>query len=549
MVVSALKYLMALETETIADLPLNLTDLFENEYALAFSPDKDTSFTICNQIFTLLLPDIHTLDDLEAMIISRSEHRQIVRVGDSHWELLRLRVADTGQLILLKNISFETVLLTQLRKKLEAQSRENALYTDIITGELPFGMMITDTDFNVLLINRTLKKLFHIPQRANLQKCYNYVKRIAPCEGCPHQKLLSGSSIAKKLFVQDDRKITAEAQWIEDKVLLFFRETTREIHLIQEIKGQQQTLREANRRIAEQNAILRSLSKINIEIARTRDLDSVLSLLMDSLKPFYLYKRGAIVLFNEFGKIEHAVFEDLFLEGEKKIILDSIGGSSPEGYRMLEMKSQEKRYGAIYLDSPDNEPEPTIMDLFFSQVISYLENLKLASRLEELAQTDALTGVSNRYYFEKKMTEEIDLSKRFGQPLSLILIDINGLKPVNDKIGHQAGDALIQETARLIRDNLSVYDGLFRFGGDEFVVLLSNCPSNQMQIMVDMLAEIQQNHNINFDGQAIPLRFSLGGSCSEATEYAELLKRADAAMYENKKRTYEQNKALNPTDR
>ncbi len=531
-------------------VPFRLDDILENQYAIAFSPGEKEPFSVKNDIFSMFFPACHTPADLDSLIVSRSEHRQVIRMTESHWELLNLFVKGAGHLLILKNISYEMLVLSQLRDKLKTLSQDNSLYTDIITGELPFGLMITDADYSVLLVNRTLKSLFHIPQRATLQKCYNYVKRIAPCEDCPHQELLNGAATAKKLFIQNERKITAEAHRLDDKFLLFFRDTTREIHLIQEIKSQQQILRDANRQIAEQNAILKSLSKLNIEITRTRELDSVVTLLNEALQTFYQTEKSATVLFNEYGKIEHALYSGSFNPDEQKAIRDSIGGATPpESCLLLEMKSRDKQYGSIFLYNTKCEPDRSIMELFFSQVISYLENLKLSNRLEELAQTDSLTGVSNRYYFDKKMKEEIELSRRFGQPLSLILIDINGLKRVNDTIGHQAGDAMILGAAQLVRDNLSVYDGIFRLGGDEFVVLLSNCPNNQMQIMVDMFLEIQQNHYITVDEQEIPVRFSLGGACSETIDYSDLLKAADAAMYENKKRFYETHNAMKRSDR
>lgn len=530
-----------MSSQTRPDCPgtFQLKELLENEYAMAFCAEAKGRISIKNEIFSILFASCETGEDLEKQIVSRSEHRQVIKSADSHWELFTLKISSAGTLYILKNISYEMLVLSQLRDKLKKLGQDNTLYTDIITGELPFGLMITDADYNVLLVNRTLKNLFHIPQRASLQKCYNYVKRIAPCEDCPHQELKNGGLTAKKLFTQNERKITAEAHRLDDKYLLFFRDTTREIHLIQEIKVQQQDLREANRQIAEQNAILKSLSRLNIEITRTRELGSVLSLLIDALKTFYKAKDGGIVLFNEFGKIEHAEFSQTLSTDERKTILDSIGTLAPPAdFLVMDMKSQEKKYGSIYLKHTRFNPDQSIMELFFNQVISYLENLKLSRRLEELAQTDALTGVANRYYFEKKMEEEVDLSRRFGQPLSLILIDVNGLKKLNDSVGHQAGDLLIQSTAKMVKDNLSVYDGVFRLGGDEFVILLSNCPENQLQIMVDMFLEIQQNHYITVDGQDYPLRFSLGGACSETTDYQELLKSADAAMYENKERFY-----------
>ncbi len=102
------------------------------------------------------------------------------------------------------------------------------------------------------------------------------------------------------------------------------------------------------------------------------------------------------------------------------------------------------------------------------------ENARLRQRiaeLESLSATDRLTGAWNRVQLERMVNAEINRAKRSGQPVTLILLDIDHFKPVNDVYGHLAGDAVLREFVGRIREHMRDIDSLFRWGGDEFVVL------------------------------------------------------------------------------
>jgi diguanylate cyclase (GGDEF)-like protein len=112
---------------------------------------------------------------------------------------------------------------------------------------------------------------------------------------------------------------------------------------------------------------------------------------------------------------------------------------------------------------------------------------KLAARLAELAATDPLTHLPNRRSWDEQLAREIARARRTGQPLSVALIDLDGLKAVNDEFGHLAGDALLQDSARAWQAQTRAEDVLARYGGDEFAVLLPGCPLPEAVVVIDRI--------------------------------------------------------------
>lgn len=100
------------------------------------------------------------------------------------------------------------------------------------------------------------------------------------------------------------------------------------------------------------------------------------------------------------------------------------------------------------------------------------ENRRLTKALEHLAVTDALTGLANRRLFDETLAREVIRSQRYQRPFSLLLLDVNDFKRLNDQRGHQAGDQVLQSLASLIRAQLRASDFAARYGGDEFVIIL-----------------------------------------------------------------------------
>ncbi len=119
-------------------------------------------------------------------------------------------------------------------------------------------------------------------------------------------------------------------------------------------------------------------------------------------------------------------------------------------------------------------------------------------KLSELSVTDDLTGLYNRRHFDLRLDEEIGRSERYGHDLALIMIDIDGFKQYNDILGHQAGDVLLTKISQLFRDNIRKTDIPFRYGGDEFAVILPECTIKGAESVANTLSEVVSGYA--FDG-------------------------------------------------
>lgn len=529
------------------------SDLPGNQMAVAVgNNNEEDHFISKNQLFSMMFKDIHTPKELHYSVTNKSENKSVLAFNDSYWELWEFPVNPGETLYILKNIAFEMLALTQLKMKLKELSQSHELHSSILGRELPVGIMVTDKDNNVSFANQTLKLLFRIPPKLTLKKCYNYVKGIKPCDGCILKSTQTDKRKNKKVFPLDNgnRMVTAEIHPLGDKYMMIFRETTREIGLIREIQKQQEALESANKRIARQNDILRRLSNINIRISQMRDLGAILETVLTSIMGTFESKKAAFLLFKVGGKLRNAHFTDTIDEAERKHIIDA-ATESPEQlqdetilkeYIIQEIFEKERLIGRIFLYQPRQTVDTTILELFLMQVSSYLENLQLQRELEELVQTDGLTGVFNRYYYDKVFAEERELSIKFHKPMALILMDVNGLKQLNDEVGHEAGDTLIAQTAQLLSANLETYDTIFRIGGDEFVVLLTDCDKERLEQAVALLKNIQKGAEFEYKEKNYPLHFSLGGVCSTEMEHDNLKDEADKRMYTDKENYYKTHK-------
>lgn len=107
----------------------------------------------------------------------------------------------------------------------------------------------------------------------------------------------------------------------------------------------------------------------------------------------------------------------------------------------------------------------------------------------ELAFVDPLTDTSNRRYFDRRLAEEICRARRDGRPLSMLVIDVDQMKPINDRFGHLAGDRLLKEVAGRVTANLRSHDVLCRIGGDEFAALLPGANTEEAKELATRIRE------------------------------------------------------------
>src|SRR5215211_4769468 len=165
------------------------------------------------------------------------------------------------------------------------------------------------------------------------------------------------------------------------------------------------------------------------------------------------------------------------------------------------------------------------------------ERKTFESQLQFLADHDPLTGLFNRRRFTDELELEIKLMRRDGHPSSLLMLDVDDLKRVNDTLGHQAGDALVRQTADLLRQRLRETDSMGRLGGDEFAVVLRGSRVNEAAAVAQDLLERYRGRESVLPGEAVSPTISIGLTSLRRnfTGAEEALGAADRAMYEGKR--------------
>ncbi|MEW6120814.1 MAG: EAL domain-containing protein [Pseudomonadota bacterium] len=158
------------------------------------------------------------------------------------------------------------------------------------------------------------------------------------------------------------------------------------------------------------------------------------------------------------------------------------------------------------------------------------------SHILQLAYSDTLTGLPNRAMFHDRLQQAIAMTGRVGKPLTVMLMDLDHFKYVNDSLGHHIGDLLLKEVALRLRSNLRDSDTVARLGGDEFAILLPTADiQNARKVVRTLLGALEQPMTI--EGQIIDVRGSFGMASAplHGTEVAGLLRCADVAMYQAKR--------------
>jgi diguanylate cyclase (GGDEF)-like protein len=175
------------------------------------------------------------------------------------------------------------------------------------------------------------------------------------------------------------------------------------------------------------------------------------------------------------------------------------------------------------------------------QISEQIESLAhvqtLTAEVYKLAALDQLTGLYNRRSGEQRLAEEISRSLRYGRPLTLLMLDLDGLKQTNDKLGHAGGDLLLKTFSERLQRAIRGSDLAVRLGGDEFMVMLPECRAEEVRHVLLRL----EGASVTYEGHHVPCRFSRGWVDYRPGETSqEFMKRADDALYSNKRRSKEQ---------
>jgi len=171
------------------------------------------------------------------------------------------------------------------------------------------------------------------------------------------------------------------------------------------------------------------------------------------------------------------------------------------------------------------------------------ENVDLVLKnglLSEISARDSLTGLYNRLYVLEKIDSEMNRSVRHGFPVSLLMLDIDHFKRVNDSFGHSAGDVVLRSVAQVLRDSCRVYDVASRYGGEEFCVVLPETRVGNTTVVAERIRERMAAHRFEVGGDSVIVTASIGIAGIDSAESegivspATLIDRADRALYSAK---------------
>jgi two-component system, cell cycle response regulator len=166
-----------------------------------------------------------------------------------------------------------------------------------------------------------------------------------------------------------------------------------------------------------------------------------------------------------------------------------------------------------------------------------MDSLAARDALRKQATYDFLTGLRNREAILNELYRECTRAERTGDPLSAVMIDVDHFKNINDQYGHQAGDKVLAEVAKRMASEVRTYEAIGRYGGEEFLIVLTNCDQSGAGKMAERVRTAVAAQDCNVQGAKIPITVSLGVATSPEVVrpvVERMIEMADAAMYRAK---------------
>ncbi|MCL6416997.1 GGDEF domain-containing protein [Aestuariirhabdus sp. Z084] len=183
-----------------------------------------------------------------------------------------------------------------------------------------------------------------------------------------------------------------------------------------------------------------------------------------------------------------------------------------------------------------NEDELQLIESTLGQLVYPLRNALSYRQAIQLSLTDPLTGAGNRIAMDNALRRELQVCSRSKQPLSLLIMDLDHFKAINDSYGHNAGDHVLKHAVDCARQAIRDVDMLFRFGGEEFVILLGDSGLENSAMVAERIRSQIESMQCHFQGEEIAVTASIGVATYNGNEHInDTLQRADQALYTAKR--------------
>ncbi|AIQ62029.1 hypothetical protein PSTEL_01725 [Paenibacillus stellifer] len=309
-----------------------------------------------------------------------------------------------------------------------------------------------------------------------------------------------------------------------------------------------------------QGALLKQLHETTKRLTSTHDLDELLQFTMTSLSKITACEHGFILLEKEGGyeltaqtgagpwyglnaaEPESEAFLRRLIVEKQLILLSghedlSLPDPLARTFLGIPILYHDRMIGAVVLYSyfarRITGNERSILRDFAGQVGISMENVRLFSEINRLASIDGLTGVYNRSHFLKLARRHLAQCRNTGVPLSLIMVDIDHFKSINDRYGHLMGDKVIQETVKRLAELAQPRGIIGRYGGEEFVLVLPGVTAPQAIRLAEIMRKSIAASPVSMQGQSISYTISLGLSSlgPDTHEITSLVDQADRALY------------------
>lgn len=206
---------------------------------------------------------------------------------------------------------------------------------------------------------------------------------------------------------------------------------------------------------------------------------------------------------------------------------------------LVEVHQHQREREYIDNSRPLRDWQSDLLEQIGDIIAMLLDNLRLYRELKRQSSLDSLTDAVNRNHFMNRLTIEVQRAKRYGRPTSLIFLDVDYFKEINDQYGHLQGDQVLRELAQIFRSTLRSTDLMGRYGGDEFVLLLPETDADRARETAEkVVSSVRDHHFKNLDdpGQSVPVTVSVGLAALQPGQDEErFLQSADAALYQAKK--------------
>lgn len=374
---------------------------------------------------------------------------------------------------------------------------------DQVLNNIPFPIWIKDLGKNTKYTNYEFNKLYKINFKNKKENC----KII--CNKCSSQKLC---------YDTIDRVI-------ENKDLCWF-----EISIGNKItKCYMKPFFDENEEVLGIMGILIDITNIKHKQKYYEERENVLRTIINTIPGFIFYKGNG---FNDKGNNKSDI-ESMIVKNDFE---GSILSEDEEIIKNKKIKVYERRITDSHGNLKIEEITKTSVTNEDGQILGILglasditEKVELKEKLRKSIYIDSLTGVYNRVYFEKKK-EELNNSKYM--PIGIIVGDVNGLKIVNDTFGYLEGDKFLTEIAKMLKSIVSKNDFIFRWGGDEFVILIPNCDESKCEKIINNITNECKKNQFNL----IEMSISLGASIKNALndDIYENLKEAEEKLHRQK---------------